>query len=410
MDTPVWRFIPLEEYSTPAEPTPQAVRSGLLDMWRRLRRDRTSAQGLPEEVQSELHCLTERILDRVAPLPDWEQTGQAELAKVLEDWFALEEKDAGPRVFVTAPHSGACEMVSHFADSRGFRLIDPPTHEQIVRGKDWFQGCREERTGRFFVAGIERCFLRHYDGFESLRRLLDWMWQERPACVITCDSWAWAYLGRALEMDRFFPQPFAMAPFDAEALSRLLSGPSRPPRGGRFVFRKQGDGEPVFPVQDAPATGREGGDDKKPAVSDFVVRLAARSRGNPGVAQAIWRKSLETGAEENAANEAREVAEGDGSHTIWVRSWGKLELPTMPGTSSTAEAFVLHALLIHGGLPFRVLCDLLPLASTEASKTLTNLRAAGIASRNGEEWGITPLGYPEARAFLLGEGYLVDTF
>ena len=87
----------------------------------------------------------------------------------------------------------------------------------LTGGQDWLTQL-EEDDEPLVLPHLEHCFLRHYDGLTLLRRLLDHIFSRSRRWLVGCDSWAWAYLSKALKVDTVFPTPFILEAFDQERL------------------------------------------------------------------------------------------------------------------------------------------------------------------------------------------------
>ena len=242
-----------------------------------------------------------------------------------------------------------------------------------------------------------------------MRRFLDRIRDKSLSCLVTCDSWAWEFLTRALGASSFFPTPLTLAPFEGPALCRWFRGLSKTSRPEGFTFRQTDSGEPVLLPDPEPADPSEK-NRKGDGDSEFLRQLAARSRGNPGVAWAIWRHSLLVSAQPaTLEGEVRAAPSGEGSTTMWVTPWQTLDLPGPPGWAGKAEALVLHALLLHGGLTRPMVHEVLPFSTVETEKIVARLYNTGILGEEDGALRVTALGYPETRAFLSGERLFVDT-
>lgn len=105
-----------------------------------------------------------------------------------------------------------------------------------------------------------------------------------------------------------------------------------------------------------------------------------------------------------------EVAADDISHRlIWVESWSELKLPSMGSIDGRdRDLFVLHTLLLHNGLPSRVLAQVLPFPESQIKNILRLLQAAGVVVSDQDIWRVAAKAYPAVREFLRYEGYLVD--
>jgi hypothetical protein len=161
----------------------------------------------------------------------------------------------------------------------------------------------------------------------------------------------------------------------------------------------------VHPFEVAP---EESGKQEK--ITDFLQRLAAFSRGNPGVAYAIWRYSLRLAQNKEVQEKTQEAAANDGFHrTIWVEPWSLLNLPSLPTLDRRDRAlFVLHTLLLHDGLPGKLLAQILPFPESQTQGSLQSLRVAGVVTCDQDIWRVAAAAYPGVREFLRYEGYLVD--
>lgn len=403
---PLWQFIPLAQFekARPQEPTQEAVRHGLQTLWKRL--PGRSAPEEPEtaEAARSLKSAPTTLMDMAAPEPEWGHKGGDGLDEALSAW--LGEKDAGSRVIVCGPGSGVDEMVQAWGDDHGIQLVTLPRPEEILASGEWLAQFGGADRPRVILAGLERCYLRHPDGLDLLRGLLDRIWQGEITGLFTCDSWAWTYLNRVLQIESILPGPQTLAPLDGDALARWFRALAQrhPPR--ILTFRQTNDGRPILVAK---ADGDpEAAEDELTSNQGFLNYLAARSRGNPGVARAIWRESLQVDSEEAVESKAQEEAAADRGYTMWVNPWPRVNLPGMPANSGQDEAFVLHALLLHNGLAASVLPELVPLSREQVIRVVQRLRTARLVAGVHDRWQVTPLGYPAVRSFLAQEGFLID--
>ena len=242
-----------------------------------------------------------------------------------------------------------------------------------------------------------------------------------------CDSWAWAYLSKALKVDTVFPMPFILEAFDQDRLKIWFQQLASASAEDSFVFRQLDSGRYVLP----PVTGDEVSGDREPGNfaedASFLKHVAAYSRGIPGVAWAVWRHRFafvdttpEDGAEcapeasvteggEECDQEAPAAKEVNPAHPILVTPWSKINLPGFPFQPiSLGMLMVLHTLLIHGGLCSQIFPELLPLSPVEILENLYLLQASGLVESDQGFWQVTAAGYPPVRQVLQSEGYLTD--
>lgn len=409
----LWRFVsPAQfEQNRPQEPTQEAVRHGLRTLWNRLpfNRPSQSESEIPEEARS-LKSASLRWMDMAAPPPQWDRVGGPGLDEGLHDWLE-QGADAGAKAILVGPGAGVAEMVRAWGQDQAIPILTPPSPEAILSGEDWLAQVRKSGLagdGRVILPGLERCYLRHPNGLDLVRGLLDLFLHKEIACLLTCDSWAWAYLNRTLHVESIVPAPLTLAPFDADALAAWFQELSGRHDRRAFTFRQVTNGRPVLSSASDHEADQGESDEKAKTDREFLVHLAARSRGNPGVARAIWRESLQVNSLEEVDTKAQEEAAKDRGYTMWVNPWSKLTLPSLPNGANRKEGFVLHALLLHNGLPAALLPHLLPLGPGEVVQILQRLRGARLVEGSEDRWYVSPLGYPAVRAFLAQRGFLTD--
>jgi hypothetical protein len=387
--TDLWRFVSLNEYAPPPEPAREAVRGHTGRLWRRLR------PAPPQAVVPARACaLTDdpsagsgqALLDRAAPRPAW--TGAtAALARALQPWL-VGARPAG-QVLVSGPYGGGPEIIAGWAASHGLSVVEPPAPEDLLTGgAAWLARLIELDADPLALPRLEHCYLRHPAGLTLIRRLLDRLAGGERRYLVGCASWAWAYLARAVQIELRLAAPLTPAALVAEGLGRWLAALAETGGIPPAAFRLADSGQPVLPP--APGAALPGG--------GFLRHLAARSRGNAGLAWAIWRRSLC----QSPAAPAQPTA------ALGVQPWNDLALPVIPDPTHRDHPLVLHALLVHDGLPAGLLPELLPLIPGEVGRSLARLQAVGLVAQDAGLWRVTPLGYPAVRRLLASEGFLVD--
>jgi len=397
---PLWELIPLAEFKPPSSPAPEAVRSGLHDLWRRLRGGETANNGAEPDVEMERP--SQRLLDWAAPEPDWATTELAGLETGLRGWLDSEAASVGVQTIVDPPMGLVRERLERWAAEQDYFIITPPTPEQIIADSDeWLGALPLDGGQRLLLPRLERSFLRHHNGLDLLRRLLYRIDRLDPPLLVLCQSWAWPYLCQAVQIDAVLGAPRTPAPFGDEALHRWLGGSAQDASPHPVVFREASNGKTLlepFTADSAPSS----------TASAYLKNLAARSRGNPRVAWNIWRSALLASKDRSVEKEAQEEAKEDVGYTLWVRPWEQMHLPDLAGSAKSLDGMLLYTLLLHGGLARHLLTDLLPFSPGQLLERLHRLRVAGVVEESGDVWGPTPVGYPAIRRFLEEEGFLVD--
>jgi hypothetical protein len=396
-----WSFVYLNQYQVPPEPAGRAMRKGLLGIWDRLKR--TPSTNRSPTVEMDLEYMPGDLLAEAAPAPDW-QDGVPALHEALQDWW--QERSGRIQVLVGAPYSGTAEIAEQWA--LAFRcpvLPDPPLEEIKAGGHKWLEQLDQSPDRVWVIPRLERFYLRHSQGLALLRVLLDKISSFPTRFLLACDSWAWAYLSKALHIEALFPTPLVLGAFTQDRLDRWFRVLATRTTAKEFVFRQADNGNLV--VRPAEMVQEEG---RKEKITDFLQRLAAFSRGNPGVAYAIWRYGLRLARHEETQEKAEETeSEDDFQRTIWVEPWYRLNLPSVPTLDRRDRAlFVLHTLLLHDGLPSQVLAQILPFPGSQTQGSLQFLRVAGVVACDQDRWRVAAAAYPGVREFLRYEGYLVD--
>jgi hypothetical protein len=398
-----WRFVRLDQFRLPPEHTRVRMRQGLLGLWDRLTRGHSVADS--PRVEMSLATMPSELLAEAAPTPDW-RAGVSALQESLENWW--KERAGKVQIVVGAPYSGTAEIVSEWASVFQCPVLpDPPLDSIKEDGTQWLEEIDKYPDRVWVIPRLERCYLRHSQGFGLLRALFDKITSYSTRFLLACDSWAWAYLSKALHVDALFPTPLVLEAFTQEKLECWLRGLVAQTPGKPFVFRQANNKNLVLQCQ---TEGPQEESEKKEDVSDFLERLAAYSRGIPGVAHVIWRYSLRIAQTRKDQEESEEVPNDDSpQRIIWVEPWSALNLPTPSKLGSRdRELFVVHTLLLHDGLSSRLLADILPFSEAQIKSLLQSLQATGIVVNSQDIWRVAASAYPAVRNFLQSEGYLVD--
>jgi hypothetical protein len=387
----------VDDYCLPADSTPAALRR----KWRLLaqlfsRQDQRDTLAQPEAT---LSSLPPAQLDRLAPPLRW---GGA--ARAFDQIYATKAGNAPTPgvigILVGQPFCGHADILAHWARERSARLLAPPTAQEILAADvQWLTRCCDSGPGLWALPALERCYLRNANGLALVRGFLDLAFSGAlgPG-VIGCDSWAWAYLQRICAWPA--TPVLTLQAFDGAALTTLLLQPqAQPTQAVRFLSAHSGTS--LLPEPE------DGEEDAAAPVSPELRQLAARCRGNLGVAWHFWRERLRT------ATEPQKAQTGDDAPPPTDAVWVAPELePRAPASDAGDEtALVLHALLLHNGLEAPLLATLLPIAAAHLNLQLLHLHALGLVERqDADRWQVTPLAYPGVRAFLRARGYLTDSF
>lgn len=407
----VWKFVPVEDYQRPSEPATESVRKGLRGWWDRLRGPSSDSRE-SEEATRPWRQPPNDLLDMAAPMPNWQRAAGA-LTNVLKHWLEDEHPDAPAQLLLAAPHSGVSEIAICWAKLNDAKLLSPPSTTDILSGgAQWLSQWDNDDNIAIVIPRLEKCYLRHHDGLALARRLIERVTKSSRRCLLTCDSWAWAFLRRALAADTLLPTVLTLQAFDHSRLERELWSLARDDDGTEFQFLQTTNDRPFrlsaqsqVPQDDSETDKLRQASRAQPIGNNTHLKyIAGYSRGLLKIAWSIWRRSLRLPATESE----QESLLLDRGHLLWVEPWSQLDLPRLPPYRTETELLVLHALLLHGGLEADLLPMMLSSNPTDIVQSLHRLHAWQLLSEHGGRWAVSELGYPEVYRALSGEGYLVD--
>ena len=393
----LWDYVPIAEYKPPSPPVAQSVRERL-NFFRRLFGRGEKEQEPPLEATENIQALPDWQLECIAPTPEWHDPAEA-LDVELKDWLAQEKPVSPVIVMVGPPHNGHCETLTMWAQRQEWPVLSPPTATQILAGDETWPPKQIGDGTPWVFPCLERAFLRHPEGLALVRRFLANAYAGNLGRgIIGCDSWAWAFL-RHVWRGRV-PVTVTLQAFDETRLARYFRNLADASGDRPLRFLQSDNGRDVLPV---PEDGETSGE-----TSNFLQLLAAHSRGICGIARAIWRGNLQSEPDEKPAENGDGAACRITNQTVWVTPWLQIAHPCLPSGAGRDEAFVLHTLLLHNGLPLELMQRLLPLSPGQIMETLIRLEESGLVTQNEAGWQVRPQGYPAVRQFLQGGDYLVD--
>ncbi len=409
-DSNIWKFVSPQDYKLPEKATTEKARSAISVLWHRLFGDSFSSDSV--DIQAELKSIPQGLLDWVSPFPTWKKPAN-EIFSMLRDWY----QDGSARdlfqVFVSSPGGGIKEILQTLAERKGWPVVGAPAFDQIVNGDfSWIDGIQKTNESPIVIPQLSGIFIRHSNGFEFLRRLIDKLFHSNQKCIIGCNSSLWRYLQLSMAIESFFPKVHALQSLDALQLERWFCDLEKSNGKNSTVFRQSDSGTYVLPRsetsdEDQEPTEFENSDDEH-VTAEFLNKLAASSRGVPLTAWAMWRHSLKLAPGDDIEEVARDAAVLDKGRTIWVKPFEKIGFPRVPQNLGQKACFVLQYLLMHEGLSSDMLLELLKIEQDVLLSIISGLKSAGIIVEDRGLWRVTWLGLPEVRRFLAQEDYLID--
>ena len=376
-------FQPLGNYEWPSMPADDVARSALT------RLKRLFAPSDPAIVADKrLKRATRGTLDHVVPRP-----ASGPLVQDLEETFGQWAGEPSPTRLnvVVLPPCDQNDILHEWAKSHGHELLPPPDRAGLFQSRPISEvGLAGE--GLLVIPALERWFLRNRLGLAAVRSLLTRVSDGERKCLVACNSWAWAFLNKAIEVELLLPHPLTIKAFDATRLRQWFAELAAHAETETTQFRFTASGKEI-----------DLADPESPA-DDYFKKLAARSLGIPWVAWHQWRQSLRS-----RAQNADEAVPGESpkpmaeQQTLWI---AELEEFTLPSRHEPDELIILQALLIHGALSLEELESVVPVSRVEGISHA--LLGAGLVERRDGQFRCRPAAYPSVRAGLSAAGFPID--
>ena len=399
---PLWQYVPISEYRLPATTIQSTFKTRFIKFRKQLRSGKLQTTE-PFQQADDLKSLPERLLKQILPATDW-QANIGAIEDAIAPWIAAGNQFCPAMFLINPPHSHSNHLLTTWADNKGIAIIDPPKPDRSFADSDIWLNRLEKQEGVWALPHLEKCYLRHAAGLGLVRRLFAQLFSGRLGRgLIACDSWAWAYLSRIFKLTSLsarVPQGF-----DSERLAEWFYGGLPENRRQRFIFRQADTGRYVI----RPAEIQNNKSGASFELSPFLKDLAAYSRGIPGVALAVWQRSLK-GQPDTIKAQQEENTDSPQRVPIWVQSLTSMEKPVVPQTASRNHAFVLHSLLLHNGLSVDLLSAVLPQPTEEVEQARFELEMPGLIEACDGIWRVSPAGYPVVREYLKTQGFLTDDF
>lgn len=374
-------LVPLKDVKRPSWPERAAVKMAMM----RLRTLLTRRGDRPFIAEDRLDDSAEVFSDMAAP-PVYTPL-MTELDETLADWAT----DPMPGRWITPivlPPCDEQDLLSQWARRRHHDVLEPPTRDALLIDTPE-QPLDLSGDGVLVIPRLEAWFLRHRSGLGLIRSLLESLADLERHCVIGCNSWAWAFLCKAVDAHLVLPEPLTFKPFDEPRLRRWIADIARQQAVEGTRFRLNSNGNNIFAL-----------DRKDRPREEYFETLAARSRGIAWVAWHLWQRSLK---------KARETEDNDYSdddqQTLWVVA---LEEFSLPGSDGTQALLILQALLIHESLSARELECVLPDPGSSGMRHA--LHRAGFIGEKSGRYYCRPAAYPAIRDGLATAGFPLDGY
>lgn len=306
-----------------------------------------------------------------------------ELTLTFKDWLATENPTHRIQLVLLPP----CEqgdMMRRWGELNGYSVVEPPPRAALLSRPQESLQC-DNKAQMLIVPRLERWFLRHHNGLHHVQQLIDHLTTLQQHCIISCSSWAWSYLSKAMQTHLVLPTPLTFVAFDKQRLVTWL-GELAESDDQQSVFRFSSNGAEVF-----------GEKASQRASQDYFATLAARSLGIPWVAWHQWRLSLKLSPQ----SDQNITEKFPDERTVWISDRKEFRVP-----DSDASLMILQAILIHDRLTMAELDITVP--GIQRSNVLASLHKLGLIEEDQQGLRCTPSAYPAIREGLSAAGFPPD--
>ena len=221
---------------------------------------------------------------------------------------------------------------------------------------------------------LTQCFVRCIEGLEGVMYLRKEILKDPDRFwVLGCNHWAWDYLSYVCQMNSYFDRTVNLHPLSAADLFEWLT-----PIHRLLAERVPQVSFPTLLSQKA-----------------YYDSLARAANGSSNVASRLWLGGLRLSVSEEQQK------------TMW--SWIGLSRTGFPklSTLEAGDRHLLFSLLLHNGLQFRHLALSLGDEESQLHARVKELERQGLIEQRGRHFYVNPEHYPNLRATLAGNNFLV---
>ena len=396
---PYWEFVKITDFKVPKTTVDRTLKRRIFNFINVLKNsDNRETEFLVSK--DETTPINSARLKKIITSPDW-KIPSAALEIALKDWLQSKKMSEPFKLIIGPPFLGHTEILTTFARLNNFNVIIPPSADQILHQDITYFDQFKKNTSPWVIPSLEKFFFRHTKGLYLIRRLFDALYNGKLGHgMIGCDSWAWAFLDHVIQGDFFsilIPQAF-----QAEQMTEFLIDIVSFGSEKLAVFRQIGDGKLIL----APHLRAEPELQKKSSKCQWIKLMSEYCRGNPGIGLEYWRQSLRDMASKEDIEKLEKVDDDFSEEkALWIIPWDKLSRKSIPGEMNRDHARVLYTILIHGGLPLRLLYSMLPFSEHDSARLLRFLHSVELVEKHFEICRVSPFAFPAIIEYLSDEGY-----
>ena len=155
----------------------------------------------------------------------------------------------------------------------GWRILESPGLMVDATFESIQAALTSEET--IVIPQLAHWYLRHQDGMDTMRRLIDWLVTSQSRAILGCHSWAWAFLDKAMNIKSAFPGASILAPAGEQELKAWFGNLGIAQPGIKTAVREAHSGKLVMSLGDASQEDQTDHEDS----STLLAHISAASRG-----------------------------------------------------------------------------------------------------------------------------------
>ncbi len=230
--------------------------------------------------QDDLDNVAQEKIDQIVTLPAYGSLME-ELDNTVHDW--ANNDDAADQFKLIILPSGDNDLVARWAKQKKFKILNAPDKKYLMSDFEHFEINLQDNDGLLVIPRLEKWFLRHRNGLATIRYLFKYLQENDIKCLIGCNSWAWQFLQKSLNLQFFLPEGLMFEPYTQDRLETWFKSMVEDTKIDNISFKSTKKGDDIFEK-----------DDEDNLKHDYLKELSAQSLGIPWVAWHLWRKSLRT--------------------------------------------------------------------------------------------------------------------
>ncbi|MEA3450620.1 MAG: hypothetical protein U9Q83_01810, partial [Bacteroidota bacterium] len=251
--------------------------------------------------------------------------------------------------------------------------------------QDLIEKLNEQEVRRVVILkDIHNLFVRHYNGFENIKLLLELISSTTTSIFWLCsvNIYAWKFLEYAVKINDYFRYTIEMDALSKEQLMKVISD-RHLPSGYKIEFLQRENFVPKRKFKNLNLEQKQ-----NYLQNDFYNRLFENSKGNIKLALLLWQSSI---AKMNNGTFSFQYKEIDYSLLEFL---------------GTEKLKTLHNILLHEGLNIQNYCRVFDISEAQSYKEINILENYAILININNEYVINPFIYREITNYLKDANFI----